>query len=535
MASANNASARGANEWWEELVLFVVVAHVVLCPFSKVEESFNTQAVHDALFVEDLGAWDHRTYPGTVPRTFLGALAVAAVYNAASLVHAPLARLCPRASGAALRWLAGAAPPDGPPLLAKQVLARLALAALWFYGFRRFAGGARRRFGRGAAAWLCALSAAQFHGPFYASRFLPNSLAMPLVLYAYGEGLSGRRGRGLALIGAATAAVRCDLLALAAPLGAAWCLRPSGERAPLLAVGVPCALLGAGVAAALSVGADTYLWASETWLWPEGAVLLYNNPSDGRSSAWGTLPAHWYATSALPRALGGALPLAALGMAYEPARCGADLGLPAVASVGLLSLLPHKELRFVFPALPLLTLCAAVGADRLWRRDAKRIKRAGPRALIRRSVPLGLAALTLGAAVLFSAAARNNYPGGVALRALHDRWGGDLGHAAIVHVDDRAATSGVSRFGEEMRGSGWTYDKRDGLLDFDAFDYRLAELPLAGDAADFDVLAEVYAYAGLKPDEAFPFLKMETAPAIAILRHKRHRGVRVPEPLRISA
>ena len=124
---------------------------------------------------------------------------------------------------------------------------------------------------------------------------------------------------------------------------------------------------------------------------------------------------------------------------------------------------------------------------------------------------------------------------GVALRALHDRWGGDLGHAAIVHVDDRAATSGVSRFGEEMRGSGWTYDKRDGLLDFDAFDYRLAELPLAGDAADFDVLAEVYTYAGLKPDEAFPFLKMETAPAIAILRHKRHRGVRVPEPLRISA
>ena len=74
MASANNASARGANEWWEELVLFVVVAHVVLCPFSKVEESFNTQAVHDALFVEDLGAWDHRTYPGTVPRTFLGCL-----------------------------------------------------------------------------------------------------------------------------------------------------------------------------------------------------------------------------------------------------------------------------------------------------------------------------------------------------------------------------------------------------------------------------------------------------------------------------
>ena len=65
----------------EELALFaVVLAHVALFPYTKVEESFNLQAMHD--FLEhglDLGRFDHVEFPGVVPRTCVGAALVAAL------------------------------------------------------------------------------------------------------------------------------------------------------------------------------------------------------------------------------------------------------------------------------------------------------------------------------------------------------------------------------------------------------------------------------------------------------------------------
>ena len=114
------------------------------------------------------------------------------------------------------------------------------------------------------------------------------------------------------------------------------------------------------------------------------------------------------------------------------------------------------------------------------------------------------------------------HTGGVALRLLHDGWGYAHGKPAVVHLDDLTCTTGASRFGEELIHEGWAYDKRDGLTDFDEFDFRVAELPVE-DAA-FDVVATVEAFSGLKIDlKKFPFLHATTAPRIAIMRHARLR------------
>ena len=109
---------------WDLLFAGAAVAHCLACPFTKVEESFNTQAAHDALFVPDVDEWDHHTYPGTVPRTFLGALGVAFIYGVVATVLRPIARACPGTSAAVLRYVVGlhALAPNAPRLAAHAMI-----------------------------------------------------------------------------------------------------------------------------------------------------------------------------------------------------------------------------------------------------------------------------------------------------------------------------------------------------------------------------------------------------------------------------
>lgn len=153
----------------------------------------------------------------------------------------------------------------------------------------------------------------------------------------------------------------------------------------------------------------------------------------------------------------------------------------ACGFVVLYSFLAHKEVRFLFPSLPLWNFSAAVGLYKLFYVS----KPTGIIRTIRASV-LGGIVLGLLLHGVSLVASYNNYPGGDGMMALqrHIQDRRTLDNASIsIHIDTLAATTGVSRFLQEpnIGGIHVEYSKQEDLgLDayrHHTFDYLLNEHP----------------------------------------------------------
>lgn len=453
-----------------------MVFYAILCPFTKVEESFNLHACHDILFHgADLTAYDHHDFPGVVPRTFLGAMAVSAVSAPlVAIVHATLGKA---ATQAIVRLVLGAAN-------------ALALGAV-----RR---GVDMEFGAEAGRAFAVGSALQFHLPFYATRTLPNTFALVFTSWSLAELLRGRSERSLLVLVPATVIFRGELLAWLAPAGLVllaagrvsfWrCVRRG------VAVGVVCLVL--------SVAVDSLFWGRV--LWPEGAVLHFNVVLN-RSSDWGRSPWHWYFTSALPRALLWALPAAAVGAWREP-RARVYAVIPA-AFAGLYSALPHKELRFILYAVPWFNVAAAVGVASLLQ-TGKRRTAAGALAVA------AVAGASASACAAFAAASAANYPGASALRALHAA-DGRLGAQHRVHIDAAAAMSGVSLFLQDH--DSFVYSKDEGRVNPRDFTHLVTE---RSSVAAFELVHEAHGFDGLR---LWP-PGLRTSPKVYVHRRRHDRA-----------
>uniref|UniRef100_A0ACD5UE52 Uncharacterized protein n=1 Tax=Avena sativa TaxID=4498 RepID=A0ACD5UE52_AVESA len=185
-------------------------------------------------------------------------------------------------------------------------------------------------------------------------------------------------------------------------------------------------------------------------LWPEFEVFWFNSVLN-RSSEWGTHSIHWYFSSALPRSMLVAYPLCLVGALLD--RRIVPYVLPVTLFVVLYSKLPHKELRFIIAAIPMLNVSASLAASRLYNNR----KKTGWNFLY--VLMLGAFLVSLGYSSVSFMASYSNYPGGHALKTLHE--GDSSVKEKMVHIDAFTAMSGVSRFSENEYP--WRYSKEEDI------------------------------------------------------------------------
>jgi hypothetical protein len=259
--------------------------------------------------------------------------------------------------------------PQGYLLAVRLVFCGIAVATAW----------AAHRLARalGASALAAAAGAAFFAlaAPciYFGHRAMSESVAALCATLGFAlalprEAAPRRVGAGALLLGLSVIfrlqmGMLCAALALVLVARRAW---PS----------LRAALLGLGVAA-LALGLlDRLTWGG----WFHSAlVYLRFNIIEGGAAQWGTSDAAYYA-----RTLWLAAPAPALLLALLALR-GAWRA-PGLFSSALLFVLahvatPHKELRFLLPALPLLAALAGLGLDALLRDERAWARKAGAAAL----------------------------------------------------------------------------------------------------------------------------------------------------------
>lgn len=450
------------------LLLFVLVAaYCILCPYTKVEESFNLQAIHDILhFGTDISKYDHHEFPGVVPRTSLGAIVVAA---------------CTYPAVKALNLVV---PIDS---LIEQIVSRLVLGAFVVLSLARFQAAVKVLFGQRAASVFILLLCCQFHLVFWSSRTLPNTFALPLVICGLAHWMESQarpasRSKHLAsMIRYLTVAgiiFRFEAGILLVVLLA------FEYRALSIKTIVAQGLLAGVPSLALTIAVDSYFWQT-FWLWPEG-IVFYFNAILNKSSEWGTMPFYAYFVMFLPRLLMISYPLAMVGFCrYARVR---RLLAPSLVYITLFSMLPHKEWRFIMYTIPVFTAAAAATLEEIRVRSTLHERYRHGLKIAFRGMALSLA----GSFTIFYISTLN-YPGGHALHKLHTLE--NPRQRVSVHIDTATAMTGASRFGQLYPT--WMYHKDESLEHPDdylerEYTHLITESPGLHEASGFEIIDKTY-------------------------------------------
>lgn len=454
-------------------LLALIVGHLLYSPYTKVEESFNIQAVHDILNYgvypeEVLENYDHTQFPGVVPRTFVGSVLIAAFVKTIDFIYTQIfgsSFLIDKAQAQ----------------LHVQLIARAGLGLANFFGIIAIRKsldklvGAQEVLGRSGKNKLVSffytlLFLSQFHILFYATRTLPNFIALPFVNFGISKIILGDMS-GLSWLAFSGVVFRMELGVFAGVIAVVSSLIFGQSEIFQNALTL---VVSSAVGCFVSFNVDSYFWRESVL--PELVAFKFNI-IHGKSVEWGVEPYSAYFTKYIvnffrpPHVLF----LCLFGMAVDPARTllttkkdvnffGGHpyanslrvLGLSAVLFVALMSFQPHKEWRFIVYIIPIFNAVAANGFNHLWKNRSKLFAH---KALLLFMIGSSLVSFLL--SLFMSFASSFNYPGGYAIDWVNEYVANEnLPKEVLVHMDVPACMTGITKF-TQFHDDRIVYDKTE--------------------------------------------------------------------------
>ncbi|CAI5757541.1 unnamed protein product [Candida verbasci] len=409
------------------VLLSIISYHLVISPYTKVEESFNIQATHDVLkYGFDFEKFDHNEFPGVVPRTFIGSLFI-------SLLAKPFTYIY-----------------DGIDL---QLLVRGILGLLNFSQLVKLAS-----INKKSKIWYLILLCSQFHILYYSTRTLPNFIALPLVNHSIAKLLKGDLS-GLTWLAFTGIIFRLEVGVFATIYAVLLMLY---TEPPVIIIYL---IAGTIIGGLFSVVVDSFYW--QKLLIPELHSFIFNIV-EGKSVEWGTEPYLRYFNKYLIQLFRPPIILALCPPGLV--NCSNRLRLLFISSIIyilVMSFQPHKEWRFIIYVVPIFTLTAATGLLNI----AKKWNESLSNKLLLLIV-LGIIGGTSVLSLFMGYVSSFNYPGGEALQFLNSY----VNESANVHLDVASCMTGITRFGQSNELI--NYNKTESEIDYKDFDYLISSKKL---------------------------------------------------------
>lgn len=469
--------------YFDSALLVVISAYLFKAPFTKVEESFSIQAIHDIVNygVLNLDAYDHFQFPGAVPRSFIGPLIIAGLTKIVTVISS---------------FLPGA--PNGPSQLQVQAIARCIIGLTNALSLIYLKNSAQILFDMAAkkreedeikkredghsvkvraseanlstvGTWFLVFVMTGFHLMYYASRPLPNFiLTLPLTNVAIAWVLQSRYEWAIFLSAFTAAIFRLEVAAQ----GSGITLLAVVYRKVSLVRAIKFGLMGLVMGMGISLTVDSYFW--RVWCVPEIDAFIFN-VLKGNASKWGAEPPFAYFTHYLrmlfiPPTI---LLFNLLGFKMAPTELKI-VSLGAYFHILVMSLQPHKEWRFIVYAMPPIILLGSTSAAYVWENIQINSVR---NLLFVTLLPLSpLLSLVFSLGFLYVSSL--NYPGGNAMVKFNDMIVANNITNSTVHMSVPVCMTGATLFGElDHSLYGIQYDKTENATQLEklwpTFDYLI--------------------------------------------------------------